>query len=290
MDDDFAEWIKYRLSSMNETLSPMESKFIDYLAAHPRETSTESLRALSRSAGTEPGNGVRIAKRCGFSGWLDLRREYKQNVAAGLSIGDVVNRSLNGSTSSLVQAAIRNDLANLRTIAGKLMDEAVDQVVDRIIQARRVLVISSGSYSVVGQLLVHFASLMGYQVAHEYRGGVHLLNAVANLEKEDYVIAISFWREVDEIVRAARVCAERSSGVCAFTDSRLSPLREISTESLLVPTEGVLFFQSITAAISLTYGLLATLFNNSSPERREHVRDAEQLWSQFGILYNKANL
>lgn len=290
MDDNLGEWIKVTLNSMNQTVSPMERKFIDYIAAHPREASTESLRGLSRSAGTEPGNGVRIAKRCGFGGWLDLRREYKQNIAAGLSIGEVVNRNSNRTTSSLVQAAIRNDLANLRAITDKVIDETVDQVAKRIIDARRVLIISSGSYSVIGQLLIHFASLMGYQITHEYRGGVHLLNAVATLEEDDYVIAISFWREIDEIVRAARVCAKRSSGVCAFTDSRLSPLRELSTECILVPTEGVLFFQSVTAAISVTYGLLATLFDNSSPKGREHVRNAEQLWSEFGILYNKANL
>ena len=71
--------------------------------------------------------------------------------------------------------------------------------------------------------------------------------------------------------------------VVAITDIRSGPTAAIADRTLIVPSEGISFFQSITATTSIVYGLPAGM-EAAHPERsREALRRTQKLWNDLDI-------
>jgi DNA-binding MurR/RpiR family transcriptional regulator len=80
----------------------------------------------------------------------------------------------------------------------------------------------------------------------------------------------------------------RSHGVAtvAVTDSLFSPLARAAEHALVVPTESASFFQSMTAATSLVYGLLARLYALGGERVRQTILDTQELYGELDVLYS----
>ena len=66
----------------------------------------------------------------------------------------------------------------------------------------------------------------------------------------------------------------------------ISPaLEESADEVLLVPAEGTSFFPSLTAAMSVQQGLVATLARVDLDRTRASIGAAENSWQQFKLLH-----
>ncbi len=64
------------------------------------------------------------------------------------------------------------------------------------------------------------------------------------------------------------------SRVLAITDARTGPYADLSDLMLVVPSEGVSFFQSVTAATSLAYGIVDGLVQVDPARTQERLRAA----------------
>ena len=124
---------------------------------------------------------------------------------------------------------------------------------------------------------------MGYNISHEARGSVHIASAMNDVGEGDVVVIINLWRTIGQLRGAAAAARAAGARVLVITDMRRGLLSEIADHVLIVPSEGVSFFQSITATTSLVYGLLAGM-EAAHPERsRKALRRTQQLWKDLDI-------
>jgi DNA-binding MurR/RpiR family transcriptional regulator len=124
---------------------------------------------------------------------------------------------------------------------------------------------------------------MGYPISLENRGGVHLASSTNTLGKGDVLVIINMWRSVKQIILAAEAAKQAGATVIAISDMRRGRLAAAADHLLVVASEGISFFQSVTAANSLVYGLLAGM-EAAHPERsRAAIRRTQQLWKDLDI-------
>ena len=57
-------------------LAPAERSLIDYLLAHPTAMSDQTIKELSEKTYVHPSTFIRIAKKLGFNGWIDLKKAF----------------------------------------------------------------------------------------------------------------------------------------------------------------------------------------------------------------------
>lgn len=69
----------------------------------------------------------------------------------------------------------------------------------------------------------------------------------------------------------------------AITDMRNSRIAQAADNLILVPSEGISFFQSITAATSVVYGLLAGMESTHPEHTREALRRTQNLWKELDV-------
>jgi DNA-binding MurR/RpiR family transcriptional regulator len=149
--------------------------------------------------------------------------------------------------------------------------------------AKSIIVLGLGSFAGPASVMAHLGSTMGYPITLENRGAVHLASSANALGPGDVLVVINMWRSMRQIIVTAEAAKQAGAKVVAITDMRRGRLAAVADHLLVVASEGISFFQSVTAANSLVYGLLAGM-EAAHPERsRAAIRRTQQLWKDLDI-------
>lgn len=259
-----------------------------FLSVNPRTASLASASVVATRTGVNVATVVRFAQGLGFSGWREFQLHFRHRYLGSLLTTDLMkDRDIHGEVGT-VEAALKCDIENLHSAFTSVDTSQVETIARAIAEARKTLVVSSGSYAAVGLVLAHLASFMGYNVTLETRGGAHLVAALTSLEDGDCLLVISFWRLIKHVVLAAEHAHGRGITTVAITDSLFSPLARCVDHAIIVPTESIRFFQSATAGLAVVYGLLAHLHDLGGERVRVALDHGEELYSELDVLFNEA--
>jgi DNA-binding MurR/RpiR family transcriptional regulator len=265
-------------------LSGNHRRIAQYLEGNPRAAAFESASEIAARNDVSPATVVRFAQSVGFKGWPALQLQFRHRYLSGLMPDEMVDQFPAGDMSR-VQAALDTDIQNLRTAAQSVRTEEVDAIAELIAGARKTLLVSSGTYATVGTVIAHLGQFMGYDIHLETRGGPELMAALSLLDERDCVIGISFWRVARTVVKALEVAQRRGIRTAAFADSTVSPVVHGVDHAIVVPTDSISFFQSMTAATSVAYGLLATLQDLGGQQVADHIAQAQELYDDLDIVH-----
>jgi DNA-binding MurR/RpiR family transcriptional regulator len=129
----------------------------------------------------------------------------------------------------------------------------------RLAQAESIYAVAQGSFTAVGHSLIHNIRLAGYPARALRDNPASIANQLARFSSTDLLVVCSYWRVYDVDVIAAAQAHARGATVIVIADNISPALEESADEVLLVPAEGTSFFPSLTAAMAVQQGLVATL-------------------------------
>lgn len=276
------EWLTDLLE--HGRVTPKGSTVGRYITGNPRYTSFASASEIAGRTGVNVATVVRFAQNLGFEGWREFQLHLRHRYLGMLLPSAVLRAQGTGEGRSAIEGALRRDGENLEAALRTVNFEQAEKVAALIAQAPRTLVVSSGSYAAVGHAFAHLAQFMGYNVTLETRGGAHVVAALASYRPGDVVVAISFWRIVKHVLLTTEYCRSEGITTVALTDSLFSPLAKAADHTLIVPTESVSFFQSMTAAMSLVYGLLSELHRLGGEQVAETIERTERVYAELDVL------
>jgi DNA-binding MurR/RpiR family transcriptional regulator len=265
------------------TLTRKGTQIAQFLATNPRYASFASASDLAEKLEVNVATVVRFAQSLDFSGWPEFQLHFRHRYLGTLLPADLGSRA--SSPQSAVEASLERDVRNLTAALSSVDGRTVDEVAERIATAQQSLVISSGSYMHIGGILAHLATFMGYNVRLEPHGGPHLVADFAALRPGDCLIAISFWRLNKQVVLATQHARRRGISTVAITDSAFSPLAKSADIALIVPTESGSFFQSLTAPLSVVYGIVDRLRELGGARVEETIAETQKLYAELDVLY-----
>lgn len=271
----FAETLK------SATLTKSQRRVAEVILRNPKLASFAETAELAERSDVNNSTIVRTAQALGYRGWPDLQRELRARYLALISSEDTLLE--HGSYQSPLHDALEHDIENLRHTHEAISGIDASKAIESLAAADNILVLGYGSFAGPAGLLAHLGTTMGYSIAHESRGSVHLASALNSLGPDDLLVVVNMWRTNKHSVLAAEAARTKGTQVLAITDMRHSRIGSTSDHLLLVPSEGISFFQSITAATSVVYGLLAGM-EAAHPERsRGTLRRTQQLWKDLDV-------
>jgi DNA-binding MurR/RpiR family transcriptional regulator len=262
-------------------LSKAQSRVVDVIARNPQLSSYADIAEIAQRADVNNSTVVRAAQHLGYRGWPDLQRELRSRYLVMISTEDTLTE--HGEHRSPLHDALNHDIENLRlTLDSNTADDA-EAAIATMAAAKSIIVLGLGSFAGPASVMAHLGSTMGYPITLENRGAVHLASSANALGPGDVLVVINMWRSMRQIIVTAEAAKQAGAKVVAISDMRRGRLAAVADHLLVVASEGISFFQSVTAANSLVYGLLAGM-EAAHPERsRAAIRRTQQLWKDLDI-------
>jgi DNA-binding MurR/RpiR family transcriptional regulator len=279
---DVAQWLA-ELRADGPT-TPKMNAVLDLVAGQPRLASYAAAAEVADRARVNTATVVRAAQSLGFDGWLAFRAELRSRYLVSLSAPEVAAEHA-GHPERPAAAAISQDIANLVQISRSMDPGVVEAFAATIAAADRTTVVAAGSYTALAAPLAHLATVMGYQVSMETRGGSHLANVLGQMSERSCLVAVSFWRLHRETLRAAEAARARGAAVCVITDSVSSPLTAVASHAVIVPSEGASWFPSMTAGVSAVTAVLTALEQQGGEKVRDAIATMETLWHELDLYH-----
>lgn len=262
-------------------LTKAQSRVVEVIRRNPQLSSYADIAEIAQRADVNNSSVVRTAQHLGYRGWPDLQRELRSRYLVMISTEDTLTE--HGETRSPLYEAINHDIENLRLTLDSNTPEEAEAAIAALAAAKSITVVGIGSFAGPASVMAHLGSTMGYPISLENRAGPHLASSTNSLGPGDVLVVINMWRSVKQIIIAAEAAKQAGATVIAISDLRRGRLATAADHLLVVASEGISFFQSVTAANSLVYGLLAGM-EAAHPERsRATIRRTQQLWKDLDI-------
>ncbi|MEU6658339.1 MurR/RpiR family transcriptional regulator [Streptomyces sp. NPDC046821] len=275
-----ANWLDARAGQAR--LGPKAQRVRHVLTTQPSFASYATSAEVAERAEVNGATVVRFAQSLGFSGWPPFQAEFRSMHAVRRF--DVESSAPTSGHAGIIASAFARDAENLNSCLQSFDFAQAAAIVDAMSAARRIVVIASGTHALPAQALAFIAASRGYDIEVEDRSGAHLANTLARLTSDDCVVAFSFWQHYRQTVAGLRFGRRVGATTCAVTDTRHSPAAELADHTLIVPAEGVSQLPSMTAAMSLAYGLAAALSAVDPAMSRSAISHVDGLWQDLDIF------
>lgn len=278
------EWLDSRVQGRR--IAGRQMQVIGILRSQPRLASYGSVSDIAAAAASNASTVTRTAQSLGYKGWTDFQFELRSRFLASLSAVEIAAEHSSHATSP-ARNAVSMDRANLAHFERTLDVGTVHAIAKAIAGARRTFIVAAGSYAIPGKALEHTATIAGYSVRHLDADA--LPNAMARLEAEDLVIAISLWRVNDGTMRALEIARTIGTPIVSITDSASSPVATHAAERIVVPTEGAGFFPSLTGAVTAVQAIAVELASLDPERTKGSIAATERAWEQMKIMHPRSS-
>ena len=108
------------------------------------------------------------------------------------------------------------------------------------------------------------------------------------VNRNDVVIGISFPRYSKRTISALQYAKNRGAKVVSLTDTKSSPLVEVSDYALLAKSDMSSFVDSLVAPMSMVNALIMAVSLKKKDEVHRTFEYLEEIWDQYNV-YEKAD-
>ncbi len=269
-----------------EDLSPQLKAAARWVIDNPDDVALLTAREQARRARVTPATLTRLAQHFGLPGYEDIRRLHAEDVRRNPRsyrgrAEELLHRRDTEGDAALVQDIFASLTHHLHALAAPAAIERFTAAAERIARAQRVFCFGARSAFSVAQIFHYLRSLFGdASVMLDGPGGtgIDMLRAIG---PKDVLLAVTMSPYARETAKAARYARERGAAVIAITDSEVSPLASVATETLIVHTETPSFFDTMSPAFAAMECLAALVAARRGPRTLAALAESEKQLSSF---------
>lgn len=277
------DWL--RSLEQDRFLSPSGHQVLQAAISNPKLASFASATELAEAAKVNVASVTRAAQSVGYSGWPAWRQEIRARFIGTLTATELADVHKSESATEPFGDALKRQIQQLTDVRRALDRKTLNQFARSIATANRRLIIASGSYTAIGQILAHHATLAGYR-SELAEDSVAISNATGDLQAGDVVIAFTFWRIYKSTLTAMREARKRGAKVCLLADAALPQLIGIADHILIVPSESASYFVSVVPAMAVVEGVCAELERIDPARTSASIKSFEKQWRAFDHLHS----
>jgi DNA-binding MurR/RpiR family transcriptional regulator len=229
---------------------------------------------------------VRCCQALGYQGYIQLQLHVRE----GISFQRTALQRLEARLASpvpredVLSRVFATDIANIERTAVLTAADRLQEAVTALRAAKRILVLGDGLAAGLVTYLSYAFQVIGLPAHGVIGGGEPLGLALAFLQAEDVVVAIGFWRNLAEIVRAVNHANEIGAKTVGITDNRLSALARLTTYPFLVATDSVAPELSPVATVSLLNAFVTVLSLEIPDQVANSLQRVEEAYRRNDLL------
>lgn len=213
-----------RVKEMLSTLPPSERKIATYILDHPQETISLTANELGKRSNTSGAAVIRLCKSLNLKGFHDLKIRVAGDLQKTTDDGfrDI---EPNESPSSIIDKMTNNSIQTIRETAELLSIEALERAVMMLDKARKIHFIGVGASSIIARDAEQ-KFLRIDKSAYAFADMHMAATLVANSEKDDVVVGISFSGETSEVANILHLARESGANTISLTKYGNWPVTE----------------------------------------------------------------
>jgi DNA-binding MurR/RpiR family transcriptional regulator len=240
-----------------DEFSRSQKDVAQYIVDHLDEAAFQTAEELARRASTSSSTVVRFSQALGFEGFPELqqaaRDEYRRRTpAASLVTAATPLFSLDHTE---FEAALAADHVNVEDTAHKVSRTAVQDAIDAIITAERVLIGGTDQMAFFASYLRHLLMLLDLRAEIVASPSQEALGRLSRIDEHTLVIGLSAGRPHPLITRTMKLARHRKAPTLAITDATLSEVARLARIRLYYSSNTPAFVRSHTALLSLIQAL-----------------------------------
>ncbi|MEM1313631.1 MAG: MurR/RpiR family transcriptional regulator [Pseudomonadota bacterium] len=276
--------IEDRISDAYGDLSAKLRTAADYVAGHPVEVATRSLRSLAQTSGVSPATFSRLARALGFADYEEMREAGRAAVGAKLAPFSERARALrgDGDAADLLHRQAGACVSNIAYLEQNTPAERLEAAADALHAAPKVLLIASlGSTGVLDAFGYQAGWFKpGWRVAG--RDGASAAASLSRMAPGDVVFALIKTPYARRTMTALETARANGLTTVVVTDGHGSPALGFADHGFVVPTDGANFFSSYVATMVLLETIMAMLLRKSGDDAERRIRDTEDHLDRMG--------
>ncbi|AKR78684.1 MULTISPECIES: MurR/RpiR family transcriptional regulator [Edwardsiella] len=246
------ENVRIYISNILNGLKQSDRQIAEFILQNPAQFAQMPVKKLAEQIALSEATIVRFCKKIGYSGLLNLKSDLKRELLAenDLSLPSSPDIYLNDSRIDVAYKIALTVDTTLKETIGLLDMKVVKPVVERLLQASRVIFVGFGASGLSALEARDKMNRLGVE-SEAYIDRFTITLKLANLKQDDIVLAFSHSGETPEVVNAFRLAQKALAYRLAITHNTTSPLAELASTILLTSgTEGPLQGDSITTRAS----------------------------------------
>ncbi len=268
------------------SLSDKRKQVAKYILDNCVEAAFLTAAELARRSSVSEPTVIRLAAALGYSGFPAMRNALQDRVQSKLNTLNRLTEShrLKSSKSPAIRSLL-TDMKNLEETLHSLDVRTLNDVVDKLVNADKVIIIGYKMSGSLAQFLqMALKKTIDNTVAVTTGSGLFEEELVA-ATPSSVVIAISFPRYTNMVVRHICMARKRHLTTVAITDSELSPLVECAKYRLLARCSLVSYVDSFAAAMSLLCAISTGVSIKGESTTRPRLEELEVLWEESGLFF-----
>jgi DNA-binding MurR/RpiR family transcriptional regulator len=229
---------------------------------------------------------VRCCQTLGYRGYIQLQLHVREGISFQRTALQRLEARLAAPVprEDVLSRVFATDIANIERTAVLTAADRLQAAVATLRAASRILVLGDGLAAGLATYLSHAFQVIGLPAQGVVGGGEPLGLALAFLQPEDVVVAIGFWRNLADIVRAVNHANDIGAQTIGITDNRLSPLARLTTYPFLVATDSVAHGLSPVATVSLLNAFVAALSFEIPDQVVDSLQRVEKAYRRNDLL------
>ncbi len=240
-----------RVRSLLPSLPPAERRVATRVIEDPEGVANSTITELAQLCGTSETTVIRFCRAIGFAGYPELRLTLAteagraQSAAGGRVVGSDI--APDDTLEEVVEKVTFADARAVEETAAQLDIEALRQVVETIVAARRVDVYGVGASAFVALDFQQKLHRIG-RTCFAWSDAHIMLTSAAVLEPGDVAVGISHSGTTAETIDALAEARKRGGVTVALTNFPRSPIAEVADHVLTTAARETTFRSGATAS------------------------------------------
>lgn len=259
------------IESQYDRLSRTHRRIGDYVLNHTDAVCFQSLKETAAAAGTTEATVLKFCGQLGFTGFLHFKRELQGYVKRRMSPNETLSASLHAARREpgIHRRIIETEKQSLDLTYAAATPENLEAFVSALRRADRVFVVGHHISELVARSLVRKLQRVGVESCLvDINNYYDVEQAVVFSREGDLFVLISFPTYSPKVRSLAEYLGGAGIATACITDRYSSPIAARASAVLVCNSDHELFYNSVTAAVSLV-SMIAAALALAEPERVE---------------------
>jgi DNA-binding MurR/RpiR family transcriptional regulator len=263
------------IASRFDEFSRSQKDVAQYVVDHLEEVAFHTAEELARRANTSSSTVVRFSQALGFEGFPELqeaaRDEYRQTHRQPTPDGGQV-APLFSLDQSPFEQAVAADHLNVEETARKVSRSEVDNAIEAISSAEKVLITGTDQMAFFASYLRHLLMLLDIRAEIAASPSQEALSRLGRIDDRTLVIGLSAGRPHPLVVRAMKIARHRKASTLAIVDATLSEVAKLSERTLYYSSNSPAFVRSHTGLLAIIQALAYGVYARDSAQYDDRIK------------------
>ncbi len=268
-----------------QTLTRKQRVIADFLLANPEDICYISLKDLSSRTTASEITILRMCKKLGFEGYMDIKnafRQHTQQLVKKLCEPDYFVPDMPSAEQSdkidLLRQICQSDYTNFSDFYNIINIDDIFKTARQILKAKTVLICGHGISKIITDFFHHRLNALGINAIPLSPEDMSNVQAhLTRLQPGDHLIAISFPRYYSPIHNIAKYAEYKGATVTAITDSLMSPVVTQNSNNIFCKTSSKVFHNSLTLPIALVNLIASCVVIEMGPQYDKLIADTHEV-------------